>query len=252
MVANIIMIVDIKNQITFLLLSFSTYLSEFNILHVIFNSVSVYILNKYITSINFINFINLSNLLNYTYITVSLKEYKKIIQIYIQDGIIDINKHETVIYVKNIYIIRKICSLFDNNNRYNKKMFDIMNTDKFPSSSNIIKINTRDNFDIDQVNNKKINDKSQINEQIVIKKISSRDDINNEVTPLINTSMDLSKSMSELNIDESVFQLEDDDFISEISVESEIKEINNEEINKNITVYRKNEVFSIINNYCDK
>jgi len=109
-VSNVIMNITINNYIMFFVLSTTTCLSSFNMFHVIFNSIIVYILNAYITKDNVISGMTI---INNKYAIIKSYSYNKITKTY------DFIKYD-VLRIKY---------------RYNERIFELMDNKEYPSVS---------------------------------------------------------------------------------------------------------------------
>jgi hypothetical protein len=177
---NIMISIEIKKQIIFAIILLSTYISNYNILHVIFNTLILYIIfgcidrgimytfqdtiKMLLDSTNVI----VKNILQNGYMLFSfLYDYYSIVRHFIRNILRDI-------FVKCIY----------GKNSEKKIIFDLMDTEKFPSISTFLNKNTD-------------------NQNIKVVKLERSTNSNND----------------SVSFDDKVFDQPIDDFINEISVD---------------------------------
>jgi hypothetical protein len=187
---NILMSIEIKKQIMFGTIIASTYLSNFNTYHIIFNSLTLYI------------FLGLVD--NY-----DLTMFQDQIKVITEEGIMKIEFPKYFSQLDSIYcyiksITRKsfrkvICFVFRRERvqmQGSKTLiFDLMNTDKYPSMSDGSKIKLP----------KLMKKDNQFTTQKIVKRISSTDPLPME------------------GLDTNIFNLPDREFIDAISIENKVK-----------------------------
>ncbi len=203
LIANVLISVEIKKQLIFNIIIVSSHISDYNILHVVFNSIVLYIITGFSSKLNMYTYQDIIKIIidNFTLICVIIWNFILSVFTIIYEHYYSLKKYIRDKF-KNI-IYNSICTNdsinIKKNNKYNKNnknnknnkklIFDLMDTDKFPSVS----------FSESDMMNKKLLNKIPIGESV--------------------------------EIDDEIFNQNDDMFIDGISIEDNcqytIEKINN-------------------------
>jgi len=130
MMANVLMNIEIKKQIIIGIVISSSYLSHYNLLHVLFNSLVLYVANGMIDKSNMYTFQDTFKLLidNLSLIFNNIIDIISTILNYIYDHYITL-RHNIRDKIKNILLL----ITNSNKDKQNKLIFDLMDTERFPS-----------------------------------------------------------------------------------------------------------------------
>lgn len=161
---------NVKNLIIYVLLLFFSSLSDFNIFHIIFNTLIIYF-------------------------TVGIMSDRVIISLFDD--------------IHNSYIYKFIYNKYNAKPKKSKLIFDVLDTDKYPSFHQDV----------------------NINKHIVIDNINVSCHVNNHIGIVSHEFLDL------VNTDNNIFELSDNDFIKQISAETNnVKTTNTKNVITNVSL----------------
>lgn len=165
--ANILMSIEVKKQIVFGMVLSSTYLSNYDIRHVVFNSITLYVFLGLIDKFDTYTLQDFVVSLTDKFINLIKIAFEKMIHIFTY--IINYyNLIRTQVRDNTKYYVTSIFSQVSDE-KSNKLIFELMDTDKFPSASltnsDIIKTKTKiEEMNLINVNN--INDSVSIDDEV--------------------------------------------------------------------------------------
>ena len=256
MAYNIISNFNFERELIFSIILISTSLSEFNIFHIMFNTVIIYFAIAFIKKSHINKLIIKINMLSRQIKTTKHEWKKQILNFY----------HRILETIKKLLYTFYIFKYYGNNHNGSTKLndsldddliFDIMNIKDFPSKSQILEDDKIFIKKCDKINNAVID----INNQIVIDRYNGMDNSDNSNN---------SNNSCENIIDDNVFNLEKEiDFIEAISADNKsssdefhkfktenIKIFSESDIDDNkikrirtMTVAQKRKPYNIVHNY---